>query len=300
MITRTSKRKNRDFVVHAKVEPTQKIKITENILDDMKTLRITPVKWNPGLYSHINRFDVPGSSLKRQRELIEEGLETLVEDPSELIRPLKKLCITRNKKVRRVKKKENILCESLNSDSTNSKTNTSIKNINNTNNKIKTKPDDNNIDRPKMSLIEFLYSDKPSKTPASQNSASVKLSELHSWLSGEFASLQTKSEGKSDDSKALVLYKSPHELFGKTLRSCKFQTFSNNDTLDSMTVYNKKGVLFNGRQTKSELALHGRIGIDGMGCVIGEGKESVKIEEVREDNTKRENMEVVGAEQRRT
>jgi len=78
---------------------------------------------------------------------------------------------------------------------------------------------DNNVDidnHKKISLIEFLYKDKePSNATLNISTLegsekSVKLSKLRAWLGAE---LKEVNKANQNSSKALVLYKSPYELF---------------------------------------------------------------------------------------
>jgi len=78
--------------------------------------------------------------------------------------------------------------------------------------------EDNNIHNPKkISLIEFLYKDKEPENTTLNSEVSEKLRKLRSWLGAE---LKAANNTNRNSSKALVLYKSPYELFIQTLHKC--------------------------------------------------------------------------------
>jgi len=209
MLQRPGKRKARDFSCCK--EPCEKKTITDELINDMKCLRIAPVKWNPTLYT-LNRFDVPVSHLKRQRKLKEESEKDVTEDLQELIRPMKKLCVNKDRKEFPQNRRKNctICNDNNNNDINNENNNEDYKdeNINENN---------SNHNPKKISLIEFLYKDKePDITTlnSSTSEGSEKLFKLREWLG---AQLKEANNTIRNSSKALVLYKSPYELLKQAL-----------------------------------------------------------------------------------
>jgi len=183
----------------------------------MKCLRIAPVKWNPTLYT-LNRFDVPVSHLKRQRKLKEESEKDVTEDLQELIRPMKKLCVNKDRKEFPQNRRKN--CTICNDDNNNDiKENNENNNENDKDENIN--ENNSNHNPKKISLIEFLYKDKePDITTlnSSTSEGSEKLFKLREWLGAQLK--EANNTNRNSSSKELVLYKSPYELLKQAL--CKY------------------------------------------------------------------------------
>jgi len=197
---------------------------------------------------------------------------------------------TKYKKKLRTKKKElksgEPLLKNTSTDTTKNKRNNDNKKYYNTNT-------NSNMNQKKISLIEFLYKSEDSaitsmKKPTSENTTSVKIPHLQSWLSEEFNAFSAKRDGKVDNKKALVLYKDPYDLFAKTLRKYLQNVLVAPESTNNYTISVQEIA-----ESDSE---SDKMGSDSSGSLyeqfetIADCCNSIRIQEVVESDSESENM----------
>jgi hypothetical protein len=203
LLCSATKRKERDFDRKIQdIQPYQKKYITEDDLENLRDLRLVPVKWNASLYNHIDRYRVPISHLKRTKQITEEESNNIddIDEIDELVKPLKKLKLTKRKEVLEEKKpakketKRTVQNDDIISSSSSNQT-TPFK---------------------KMTVMEFLQKDDDKFGPFTSfdKQYSRKMNKFQSWLAS-----QMKAElDKNEDTKALIPFRSSYQELQPLIR----------------------------------------------------------------------------------
>jgi hypothetical protein len=198
LLCSATKRKERDIDRTIQdIQPYQKKYITEDDLENLRDLRLVPVKWNASLYNHIDRYRVPISHLKRTKQITEEESNNIedIDEIDELVKPLKKLKLTKRKEVLEEKKPAK------------KETKRTVQNDVFSSNQTPFK---------KMTVMEFLQKDDDKFGPFTSfdKQYSRKMNKFQSWLTS-----QMKAEfDKNEDTKALIPFRSSYQELQPLIR----------------------------------------------------------------------------------